>query len=231
VGSKKWEVLPLQHAAALPTIYFLLKTSHSFARTPVPPKFFNHAAPLPHRGAFAPNHGTRGRARKHQSGSNPYLYLSPTINHPPFPPAMIKTILKLALLVVVGLLGYNYFLGDEAEKARSREIVGKAKDLGKDAVDLLKSERQKMKDGKYDGALDRLDGLYDKLRDTAKDLKDSDLVDRIDDLTRRRKDLVEQLEEKAAEPSEATKRKLEDLTAETEELINEMEAQGQSAPE
>jgi|AntRauTorckE5430_2_1112549.scaffolds.fasta_scaffold46512_1 hypothetical protein len=143
---------------------------------------------------------------------------------------MIKTIVKLGLFLVVGLLGYNYFLGDEAEKAQSREIVGKVGDLGKDAITLLKSERQKMKDGKYDGALEKLDGLYAKLKGQAQDLSDSGLLDRIQELDDRRSELQRELEGEAGKHTTATRRKLEDLTAETEELVNEMEEQGKSVP-
>lgn len=143
---------------------------------------------------------------------------------------MIKNILKIGALLVIGLLGYNYFLGDETEKAQSREIVGKVGDLGKDAWGLLKSERQKMKDGKYDDALDKLDGLYKSLRGKAQDLQDSDVLDRIRELSERREELESQLQDSGNELSRDARRKLDDLTAETEELMNEMEAKGQPSP-
>lgn len=143
---------------------------------------------------------------------------------------MIKNLLKIGALLVIGLLGYNYFLGDATEKEQSREIVGKVGDLGKEAWNLLKSERQKMKDGKYDDALDKLDGLYSSLRGKAKDLKDSGLVERIEDLASRRGELEEMLEKADSELSADAKRKLNDLTAETEELMNEMEEKGKPAP-
>jgi hypothetical protein len=143
---------------------------------------------------------------------------------------MIKNLLKIGALLVLGLLGYNYFLGDATEKEQSREIVGKVGDLGKEAWNLLKSERQKMKDGKYDDALDKLDGLYSSLRGKAKDLKDSGLVERIEDLASRRGELEEMLKKADSELSANAKRKLNDLTAETEELMNEMEEKGKPAP-
>ncbi len=143
---------------------------------------------------------------------------------------MIKTLLKIGIILVAAILGYNYFLGNPEEKAQSREIVGKVGDLGKDAWNLLKSERQKLKEGKYDGALEKLDGLYSNLRDKASELKDAGLLDRIDELNERRKELEQSLNKDAGELSADAKRKLDDLTAETEELMNEMEAQGQSAP-
>jgi hypothetical protein len=142
---------------------------------------------------------------------------------------MIKTIIKLGLVLVVGLLGYNYFFGSVTEKEQSREIVGKVGDLGKDAWNLLKAERQKMKDGKYDDALEKLDGLYSSLKDKAKGLKDSGILDRLDELDERRKDLEGLVGEKGGELSEDAKRKFDDLTAETEVLMNEMEKKGKPA--
>lgn len=143
---------------------------------------------------------------------------------------MIKTILKIGALIVLGLLGYNYFLGDAEEKAQSREIVGKAKDLGKDAWDLLKSERTKLKEGKYDGALEKLEGLYGSLKDRAGELADSDALKRISELTERRDELEQLLKDAGGELSGEGKRKLDDLTAETEELMNEMETKSETAP-
>jgi len=143
---------------------------------------------------------------------------------------MIKTIFKIGLLVVAGLLGYNYFLGDAEEKAQSREIVGKAKDLGKDAWNLLKSERTKMKEGKYDGALEKLEGLYGNLKERAGELADSDVLDRINKLNERRNELEEALKNADGELSSEGKRKLDDLTAETEELMNEMEKKETVSP-
>ena len=144
---------------------------------------------------------------------------------------MIKTIIKIGLLLVAGVLFYNYFFGTEVEKAQSREFVGKARDLGKDAWDLLRSERQKMKDGKYDGALDELDALYTDLRERGRALKDSGVLERLRDLEQRRRAIEDELATDAtAEPAADTKRKIEDLTVETEALMNEMEAKSQPVP-
>ncbi|MBC6995542.1 hypothetical protein QWY85_12975 [Neolewinella lacunae] len=142
---------------------------------------------------------------------------------------MIRTLLKIGLLLVVGLLGYNYFFGDAEEKAQSREIVGKAGELGKDAWNLLVSERQKMREGKYDDALEKLDGLYTSLRGKAKELQDSDALARIQELNERRLELEKALGSDGSELSSAAKRKLDDLTADTEELMNEMETKSQPA--
>ncbi len=143
---------------------------------------------------------------------------------------MIKTIVTIGVIIVLSLLGYNYFLGDAEEKAQSREIVGKAKDLGKDAWELLKSERTKMKEGKYDGTLKKLEGLYASLKDRASELADSDALNRVSELTQRRDELEKVLKDAGGKLSGEGKRKLDDLTAETEELMNEMETESKTEP-
>ena len=143
---------------------------------------------------------------------------------------MIRLVIKLGIFLVIGLVGYNYFFGSADEKAQSREIVGKVGDLGRDAWNLLRSERSKMKEGKYDDALEKLDGLYQNLRGKAEALRDSEALERLRELSERRAELEQMLEDGDDELSRDARRKLDDLTAETEELMNEMEAKGQPAP-
>ena len=141
---------------------------------------------------------------------------------------MIRTLFKLALFLVIALVGYNYFFGTAEEKEQSREIVGKVGDLGRDAWNLLRGEREKLRAGKYDEALDNLDDLYGKLSERAEDLKDSGLIRDVHELRQRRADLEDMLRQNGGEElSPEGERKLEELTAETEEVMNEMEAKGQ----
>ena len=141
---------------------------------------------------------------------------------------MVRTLLQIVLLLVVGLIGYNYFFGTAGEKEQSREIVGKVKDLGSDAWNLLKSEREKMRQGKYDDALTKLDALYADLKDRARRVKDSDALDRLRELDARREALQRTIEKDGKELSREARRKLKDLTEETEALMNEMEAESRS---
>ena len=54
---------------------------------------------------------------------------------------MIKSIIKLGLLLVVGILVYNFFLGTPDEKAQSQKVFNKGKDVIVSVGDLLKSEK------------------------------------------------------------------------------------------
>jgi hypothetical protein len=139
----------------------------------------------------------------------------------------MRSILKLVLILVVGLLAYNYFYGTTEEKEQSRLIVDKARDLGSEAWNLLKTEREKMRQGKYDDALDQLEDLYGSLREEARELGESDFARELEKLTERRSDL-ERVLEKGGELSKAAERELDELTADTEDLMNEMEAKSKS---
>ena len=93
---------------------------------------------------------------------------------------MIKSIIKVGLLLVVGIVGYNLFFGTPEEKAQSKEIIGKAIDVGKAGVGLIKEEVNKFKEGKYDDALEKIGGLLSKAKDTAEE-KGGDLIKRIEE--------------------------------------------------
>lgn len=145
----------------------------------------------------------------------------------PFNAIPMMRLLRLGIFIVVAILGYNYFLGDEVEKEQSREIVGKAADLGKDAWNLLKGEKEKFQEGKYDGAVDQLKSLYGNLKEQATKIRDSGALDRLADLEKRRQELERRLETGTeAEQAEAGEA-LEDLTADTEDLMNDLESKGQ----
>ncbi len=151
---------------------------------------------------------------------------------------MIKLLIRLLVLLVIGVLVYNYFLGTPEEKESSRTIFREVKQLGKSTWALLKSEKSKMEEGKYDAALDKIGILYDELEERARSGKDRESLDRIMELDRQRRalnDRLTQLEEdqagartsaekqQAGKEEERLKADLRSLFAETERLMNDME--------
>lgn len=111
----------------------------------------------------------------------------------------MRSLIKLGLILVAGILVYNYFFGDETEKAQSREIFEKVGDLGRAGINLLKTEKEKFDDGKYDDALDKIGGLFDKVRSKAEDLNDSELLRDISRLEDKRQELKERVDRNAPE--------------------------------
>ncbi|RME97862.1 MAG: hypothetical protein D6772_09840 [Bacteroidetes bacterium] len=148
---------------------------------------------------------------------------------------MIKSLLKLGVILLLAVLGYNYFFGTAEEKEQSREIIGKVRDVGRDAWALLKSEKEKLDAGKYDGAVDKvgntLDGvgaLLGKLKNTAEDLNDSGALDRLSELQRKQAQLEAELANETPETYDTAeqahiKRELQELLLETEKLMKDME--------
>jgi restriction endonuclease len=133
----------------------------------------------------------------------------------------MKSLIKLGLLLIVGILVYNFFFGNENEKAQSREIFEKVGDLGKAGINLLRSEKEKFDDGKYDDALDKIGNLFDKVRDKAEDLNDSELLRDISRLEKKRQELKKAVEEER--PEEYSQEKKDSLKAEWEQLMEESE--------
>lgn len=105
----------------------------------------------------------------------------------------MKSLLKLVAVVVVGVLIYNYFFGTPEEKATSKEIFTDVRDLGKATWGLLKSEKQKFDEGKYDEAVDKVGGLLGSLKSKAKSSDDDTSLAKLEELERRRLELEQEV--------------------------------------
>jgi hypothetical protein len=148
---------------------------------------------------------------------------------------MIRSLLKLALFLVVGILVYNYFLGTPSEKETSRKIFTEVKEVGVSVADLLRSEKQKFDSGKYDQALDKLGSIYQGLKKQGSKLSQEQRR-RIEDLERQRGDLERSVrqtsldmegdsfnEEEKSGKTRQLNDELQRLLRETERLVSEME--------
>jgi hypothetical protein len=150
---------------------------------------------------------------------------------------MIRRLIGLVVVVVIALIGYNYYFGTAEEKENAKEIVGEFKKIGKASWDLLKSEKEKMEAGKYDEAADKFKDIFEKLKGIATDENNREYLDRLADLERKRQDLEQKLE-RMDRPSDyntnlapqspddqkaEVEKDLSDLYLETERLMEEME--------
>lgn len=77
---------------------------------------------------------------------------------------MIRLIIKIVIVVVTGVLIYNYFFGNSVEKEQSEAVYSKVKSLTVSVIDVLKGEKQKFDQGKYDKAIDKIDEAFNALR-------------------------------------------------------------------
>lgn len=156
---------------------------------------------------------------------------------------MIRSLIKLIIVLTIGILVYNYFLGSDTEKENAHKIFKEVKELGVAVKDLLKSEKEKFDSGKYDEALDKIGGLFKDLKRKAKDF-DENYVDRITELDEKRKSLEKRLAElkdendipdsydnesemteKGVKEMDKIKEELRELMKETEKVMNDMEDQ------
>jgi hypothetical protein len=108
--------------------------------------------------------------------------------------AMIKLLFRIALFLVLGILLYNRFFGTAEEKAHSKAIIEEAKALGKASWALLKSEKEKLNQGKYDNALDRIETLFGQLRTRARSENDRNALDQLAELEQQRRTLETRME-------------------------------------
>jgi chromosome segregation ATPase len=105
---------------------------------------------------------------------------------------MVKSLVRIGLLLLVGILIYNFFFGNAAEKAQSRHIFGEVKSLVGSVANLVKSEKGKFDAGKYNGIFDKLDGAFGSLRKNA-DRLDAKLLADLDQLEKRKAELESDL--------------------------------------
>lgn len=126
---------------------------------------------------------------------------------------MIRSLLKLAAVLVAGILIYNYFFGTDTEKENSRKVFGQVRDVVVSVGNLVKTEKQKFDAGKYDVALEKLGGVYKAVRSQAQHLDES-FIKRLDELEQRKLSLQQQLdtidqnEPAAATPAPSGKKSL-----------------------
>ncbi len=131
---------------------------------------------------------------------------------------MIKKLIRIALIAIVAVVGYNYFLGDAAEKEQATKIVDGVKNVGSSIKDMVVNEKEKIKDGKYDKVLDfvtdKIDGLKAGNNDAGTQRK-------IEDLEAEKKKVEEELANKNAtkEEKDLAEKALEKLMDKLGELL------------
>jgi hypothetical protein len=149
---------------------------------------------------------------------------------------MIGFLFKIGLSLVVLLLVYNYFLGTPEEKSNSKEIISEVIHLGKSSWELLRTEKQKLSEGKYDLALDKVSRLLDGLENEVEKSGDPKIEEQFQELTNQRDELIKM--EQSSRDTESSSggtslmtekekaerlKLLKTLLSETELLMNELE--------
>ncbi len=125
----------------------------------------------------------------------------------------MKSLIRLAIIIVLGIIGYNYFYGTVEEKAQSKEIVDEVGSAGKKIFksvgNLLKSEKTKYENGKYDEAMGDLKQVFGKLKERA-NTEGSDIKQELKELDKRREKLEKDIQSDDVKTNEDKKKKLKD---------------------
>jgi cytochrome c556 len=140
---------------------------------------------------------------------------------------MLGSLIRLALMVLVGVVVYNYFFGSPTEKATSNKIFGEVRGVFGSVRDLVKTEKEKYEAGKYNQAIDKISNVIGTLKGKAQEVKDSGVLDKLSDLEAKRTDLQKRVERTktalGAKDTLGIKQSFEDLVKETDKMIQNME--------
>ena len=139
-----------------------------------------------------------------------------------------RYILPLVILLVAGIVGYNLWFGTDEEKENSRRILAQIKGLGGSVVGLLKDEKEKFDQGKYDKAMENIGDAMATVKEQAVKLADGgkEVLGKVNALEREKADLQAQLDDlaakEAADPG-STAAESADLQSKITNLANETE--------
>lgn len=135
---------------------------------------------------------------------------------------MLRGLFRLLLFVVAIVLIYNYFLGDAPERKQSEEIVTQVKSLGKSMGDLLVAEKDKLQQGKYDDALEKVGDFIKNLRSNSDQLN-VDGLRKLNELEAQKIELQSKMEAIDGDGYRSTEEE-EELKNDWQRLILEMES-------
>ncbi len=113
----------------------------------------------------------------------------------------IRNLVTLGILLVLGILVYNRFLGTPEEQQQAKttfQTIGKAaKEVGSAVGGLLKSEKEKFDEGKYDKAMDQISGLFQNLKSKVDDVSENsqELMDNINQFNEQKQAIEDKIAE------------------------------------
>lgn len=136
---------------------------------------------------------------------------------------MIKSLLKIGLLLLAAILVYNFFFGTDEEKQQSKKVFGEMRDVARSVGSLIRTEREKFNQGKYDQALAKLGQAYQGIRKQAQYL-DENVLKRLDAAEKRREELQKELDSLGEPPAEPAPAKNKSLSRKKQDELNASKA-------
>jgi cytochrome c556 len=123
-------------------------------------------------------------------------------NSPSIFKAMIRSILKIGIVLIFAVLGYNRFFGSDEEKEQSKKVFGQMRGVVTSVAGVVRGERDKFEAGKYDKVMEKLGAAYSTVRDKAQYV-DEKVIKRLDELENRKAKLQREIDNVEAEPASA----------------------------
>ncbi len=134
----------------------------------------------------------------------------------------MRTLIRIIILLLILIIAYNYFLGDTEEKESTETVISNAKELIHSIGTVIKSEKEKYHDGKYDDAINKLGNLFDKVKESITSSTRSS-KDRLKELEKQKLEIEEEYHKLKNEPDSVREVKKEQLNIRLEEIISETE--------
>ncbi len=110
---------------------------------------------------------------------------------------MIRFLIKVAVVLIIGILVYNYFFGTSDEKETSKKVFGEVKELAVSIKDLVKSEKTKFDAGKYDKAIEKINSAVNSVKSQVHNNKN--LANEMKQLEQKRALVTQEVEDLKAE--------------------------------
>jgi hypothetical protein len=136
---------------------------------------------------------------------------------------MVGKLITLLVVALIGWLAYTQLLGTTEEKNMGKELIDSGKGAAKSIGNILKHEQQKFKSGTYDGFINKVGDIVNRLREQQDGAEYNGELDEIMTEQKRLSKLVEKGKETHESLSPEDKKAMESLANKLEDISSKLE--------
>lgn len=111
----------------------------------------------------------------------------------------MRTLIKLFVILLLAIIAYNYFLGDDVEREESAQVIENVKELGASVVNLLVAEKERISAGKYSEIMEEIGESIGLIKAHSEDLNISE--EELENLDNQKKELDSLVQRELHSPS------------------------------
>ena len=111
----------------------------------------------------------------------------------------MRTLIKLFVILLLAIIAYNYFLGDDLEREESAQVIENVKELGASVVNLLVAEKERISAGKYSEIMEEIGESIGLIKAHSEDLNISE--EELENLDNQKKELDSLVQRELHSPS------------------------------